>query len=86
MVVDESSVVEAESLNFKDRGLRNCRQKSLNTVTKLVHFSKGVTNLMATQLGFQKWTADNDERQGAMTMYIEDAGWGEVVVNAMVAF
>ena len=48
MVVDESSVVEAESLNFKDRGLRNCRQKSLNTVTKLVHFSKGVTNLIGT--------------------------------------
>lgn len=48
MAVDESSVVEAESLNFENRGLRNCRLNRLNTVTELAHFSKGLANLTGT--------------------------------------
>ena len=77
MAVDESSVVEAESLNFENRGLRNCRWNSLNTVTELAHFSEGLANLTGTQLSFEKRTAEKDETQRAMTMYTEDAGWGE---------
>ena len=54
MRVDESSVVEAGSLKFKNGGLRNCRPNNLNAVNRLVHFSKAVTHLMGTYVGFQK--------------------------------
>lgn len=51
MVVDESSAAEAESLNFENRRLRNCRWNSLNTVAELAHLSKGQTyrNLKGAQ-------------------------------------
>lgn len=42
---------------FKDIGLRSCREESLNALNELVHLStnsKGVTNLMWTGGGLQK--------------------------------
>lgn len=44
-------------IEFKDTGLRNCREESLNALNELAHLStntKGVTNLMWTRGGFQK--------------------------------
>lgn len=35
----QHSIIEAESLNFKGRGLRNCRQDSVNAFNELAHFS-----------------------------------------------